>query len=192
MTITVNLKRWCGFKTCSKSLVGEIFFIFLTNMHIIFPCNLICCTEAIIFTICCWKEMKWGIFFGDNIEVYRQVVVMFRANIKKKTSRKTVFFKIYVDCKKNFSLCRGKKVSFLQHMLALAKYRQNLSLYNFRAGKPLWSGFLGHRASSQRGSKPVLFLVLFISFHLITRCTLSQLKWEPSVSKAGSVAEVGQ
>lgn len=35
--------------------------------------------------------MKWGIFFGDNIEVYRQVVVMFRANIKKKTSRKTVF-----------------------------------------------------------------------------------------------------
>lgn len=100
---------------------------------------------------------------------------MFRANIKKKTSRKTVFFKIYVDCKKNFSLCRGK-MSFLQHMLALAKYRQNLSLYNFRAGKPLWSGFLGHRASSQRGSKPVLFLVLFISFHLITRCTLSQLK----------------
>lgn len=41
---------------------------------------------------------------------------MFRANIKKKTSRKTVFFvfffKIYVDCKKNFSLCRGKKNVF--------------------------------------------------------------------------------
>lgn len=87
------------------------------------------------------------------------------------------FFKIYVDCKKKFQFMQGKKkMSFLQHMLALAKYRQNLSLYNFRAGKPLWSGFLGHRASSQRGSKPVLFLVLFISFHLITRCTLSQLK----------------
>lgn len=104
---------------------------------------------------------------------------MFRANIKKKTSRKTVLFCFFLRfmwiVKKNFSLCRGKK-SFLQHMLALAKYRQNLSLYNFRAGKPLWSGFLGHRASSQRGSKPVLFLVLFISFHLITRCTLSQLK----------------
>lgn len=101
---------------------------------------------------------------------------MFRANIKKKTSRKTVFFKIYVDCKKKIQFMQGKKMSFLQHMLALAKYRQNLSLYNFRAGKPLWSGFLGHRASSQRGSKPVLFLVLFISFHLVTRCTLSQLK----------------
>lgn len=163
-------------------------------MHIIFPCNLICCTEAIIFTICCWKEMKWGIFFGDNIEVYRQVVVMFRANIKKKTSRKTVFFflRFMWIVKKKIQFMQGKKMSFLQHMLALAKYRQNLSLYNFRAGKPLWSGFLGHRASSQRGSKPVLFLVLFISFHLVTRCTLSQLKWEPSVSKAGSVAEVGQ
>lgn len=59
--------------------------------------------------------MKLGIFFGDNIEVYRLVVVMFRANIKKKTSRKTVLFfflKIYVDCKKKFQFMQGKKVLF--------------------------------------------------------------------------------
>lgn len=51
----------------------------------------------------------------------------------------------------------------------LEKHAQNLSLYIVCAGKTaiLLSGFLGH-ASLQRGSKPVLFLVLFISFHLIT------------------------
>lgn len=99
---------------------------------------------------------------------------------RKKQVEKLFFFLFFLRFMwivKKISVYAGeKKMSFLQHMLALAKYRQNLSLYNFRAGKPLWSGFLGHRASSQRGSKPVLFLVLFISFHLITRCTLSQLK----------------